>query len=92
MSLITEYQNFAEGGEVEAMDMAMDAGIGGMMKEGMNDKELISSAIDVQGEIEDEDQQKLYYHSLWQFGQAPYKMMQKCNQAKYRLYQEGMVW
>ena len=73
-------KNFAEGGEVEAMDMAMDAGIGGMMKEGMNDKELISSAIDVlQGEIEDEDQQKVILSQfVAQFGQdALQDLMQK---------------
>jgi len=53
-------KNYAEGGEVEANEMAMDAGIGGMMKDGMNDKELISSTIDViQGEINDPDQQKV---------------------------------
>ena len=53
-------KNYAEGGEVEATDMAMDAGIGGMMEDGMNDKELISSTIDViQGEINDPDQQKV---------------------------------
>ena len=53
-------KNYAEGGEVEANDMAMDAGIGGMMEDGMNDKELISSTIDViQGEINDPDQQKV---------------------------------
>ena len=69
-------RNFAEGGEVEAMD----AGIGGMMKEGMNDKELISSAIDVlQGEIEDEDQQKVILSQfVAQFGQdALQDLMQK---------------
>ena len=73
-------KNFAEGGEVEAMDMAMDAGIGGMMKEGMNDKELISSAIDVlQGEIEDEDQQKVILSQfVAQFGQSALQdLMQK---------------
>ena len=53
-------KNYAEGGEVKATDMAMDAGIGGMMEDGMNDKELISSTIDViQGEINDPDQQKV---------------------------------
>jgi hypothetical protein len=53
-------KNYAEGGEVQATDMAMDAGIGGMMEDGMNDKELISSTIDViQGEINDPDQQKV---------------------------------
>ena len=64
-------RNFAEGGEVDAMDMAMDAGIGGMMKDGMNDKELISSAIDViQGEIDDPDKQKVILGQfVAQFGQ-----------------------
>ena len=64
-------RNFAEGGEVDSMDMAMDAGIGGMMDEGMNDKELISSTIDVlQGEIPDEDQQKVILSQfVAQFGQ-----------------------
>ena len=73
-------KNFAEGGEVDSMDMAMDAGIGGMMKEGMNDKELISSAIDVlQGEIEDQDQQKVILSQfVAQFGQdALQDLMQK---------------
>jgi hypothetical protein len=61
----------AEGGEVNSMDMAMDAGIGGMTDEGMNDKELISSTIDVlQGEIPDEDQQKVILSQfVAQFGQ-----------------------
>jgi len=60
-------RNFAEGGEVEAMD----AGIGGMMKDGMNDKELISSAIDViQGEIDDPDKQQVILGQfVAQFGQ-----------------------
>jgi hypothetical protein len=64
-------RNFAEGGEVDSMDMAMDAGIGGMTEEGMNDKELISSTIDVlQGEIPDEDQQKVILSQfVAQFGQ-----------------------
>ena len=64
-------RNFAEGGEVDAMDMAMDAGIGGMMKDGMNDKELISSAIDViQGEIDVPDKQKVILGQfVAQFGQ-----------------------
>tara|TARA_Y100000592_G_scaffold27963_1_gene44495 strand:+ start:22 stop:1044 length:1023 start_codon:yes stop_codon:yes gene_type:complete len=64
-------RNFAEGGEVDAMDMAMDAGIGGMTDQGMNDKELISSTIDVlQGEIPDEDQQKVILSQfVAQFGQ-----------------------
>ena len=64
-------KNFAEGGEVEANEMAMDAGIGGMMKDGMNDKELISSAIDViQGEIDDPDKQQVILGQfVAQFGQ-----------------------
>ena len=64
-------RNFAEGGEVDVMDMAMDAGIGGMMKDGMNDKELISSAIDViQGEIDDPDKQQVILGQfVAQFGQ-----------------------
>jgi len=62
---------FAEGGEVDAMDMAMDAGIGGMKKGEMNDKELISSAIDViQGEINDPDKQQVILGQfVAQFGQ-----------------------
>ena len=62
---------FAEGGEVDAMDMAMDAGIGGMMDDGMNDKELISSTIDVlQGEIIDTDRQSVILAQfVAQFGQ-----------------------
>ena len=61
----------AEGGEVDAMDMAMDAGIGGMKKGEMNDKELISSAIDViQGEIDDPDKQQVILGQfVAQFGQ-----------------------
>lgn len=64
-------RNFAEGGEVDAMDMAMDAGIGGMKEGEMNDKELISSAIDViQGEINDPDKQKVILGQfVAQFGQ-----------------------
>jgi hypothetical protein len=64
-------KNYAEGGEVEAMMSPMDAGIGGMMKEGMNDKELISSAIDVlQGEIIDTNQQSVILGQfVEQFGQ-----------------------
>ena len=86
-------RNFAEGGEVDAMDMAMDAGIGGMMKEGMNDKELISSAIDVlQGEIEDEDQQKVILSQfVAQFGQdALQDLMQKVQSGEIpSMQQEG---
>tara|TARA_R100001079_G_scaffold67309_1_gene35218 strand:- start:932 stop:1975 length:1044 start_codon:yes stop_codon:yes gene_type:complete len=64
-------KNFAEGGEVESDIMPMDAGIGGMMDDGMNDKELISSAIDViQGEINDPDQQKVILSQfVAEFGQ-----------------------
>ena len=64
-------KNFAEGGEVESDIMPMDAGIGGMMNDGMNDKELISSAIDViQGEINDPDQQKVILSQfVAEFGQ-----------------------
>ena len=61
----------AEGGEVNTMDMAMDAGIGGMKEGEMNDKELISSAIDViQGEINDPDKQQVILGQfVAQFGQ-----------------------
>ena len=61
----------AEGGEVNAMDMAMDVGIGGMTDQGMNDKELISSTIDVlQGEIIDTDRQSVILAQfVAQFGQ-----------------------
>ena len=64
-------KNYAEGGEVESAMSPMDAGIGGMMDDGMNDKELISSAIDViQGEITDQDQQKVILGQfIAQFGQ-----------------------
>ena len=64
-------KNFAEGGELEGDIMPMDAGIGGMMNDGMNDKELISSAIDViQGEINDPDQQKVILSQfVAEFGQ-----------------------
>tara|TARA_B100000242_G_scaffold84345_1_gene56267 strand:+ start:772 stop:1788 length:1017 start_codon:yes stop_codon:yes gene_type:complete len=64
-------RNFAEGGEVESDIMPMDAGIGGMMNDGMNDKELISSAIDVlQGEIIDTDRQSVILAQfVAQFGQ-----------------------
>ena len=61
----------AEGGPVEDDMMAMDMGLGGMTEEGMNDKELISSAIDViQGEVTDPDQQKVILGQfVAQFGQ-----------------------
>ena len=64
-------KNFAEGGEVESNIMPMDAGIGGMMNDGMNDKELISSTIDVlQGEIIDTDRQSVILAQfVAQFGQ-----------------------
>ena len=64
-------KNFAEGGEVESDIMPMDTGIGGMMNDGMNDKELISSAIDVlQGEIIDTDRQSVILAQfVAQFGQ-----------------------
>ena len=64
-------KNYAEGGEVEATMSPMDAGIGGMMKDEMNDKELISSAIDVlQGEIIDTNQQSVILGQfVEQFGQ-----------------------
>ena len=64
-------KNFAEGGEVESDITPMDMGLGGMQEDGMNDKELISSAIDViQGEIQDPDQQKVILGQfIAQFGQ-----------------------
>ena len=64
-------KNFAEGGEIEGDMSAMDMGIGGMQEGGMNDKELISGAIDViQGEINDPDQQKVILAQfISQFGQ-----------------------
>ena len=64
-------RTMAEGGEVETAMSPMDAGIGGMMDDGMNDKELISSAIDViQGEITDQDQQKVILGQfIAEFGQ-----------------------
>ena len=64
-------KNFAEGGEIEGDMAAMDMGIGGMQEGGMNDKELISGAIDViQGEINDPDQQKVILAQfISQFGQ-----------------------
>jgi hypothetical protein len=65
-------KNFAEGGPLEDEGMApMDMGLGGMTEDGMNDKELISGAIDViQGEISDPDQQKVILAQfVSQFGQ-----------------------
>jgi len=64
-------KNYAEGGEVEGDMSAMDMGIGGMQEGGMNDKELISGAIDViQGEINNPDQQKVILAQfVSQFGQ-----------------------
>jgi len=61
----------AEGGPVEDDVAAMDMGLGGMTEEGMNDKELISSAIDViQGEINDPDEQQVILGQfVAQFGQ-----------------------
>ena len=61
----------AEGGPVEDDMAAMDMGLGGMTEEGMNDKELISSAIDViQGEISDPDEQQVILGQfVAQFGQ-----------------------
>jgi len=65
-------KNYAEGGPLEDEGMApMDMGLGGMTQDGMNDKELISGAIDViQGEISDPDQQKVILAQfVSQFGQ-----------------------
>ncbi len=64
-------KNYAEGGEVESAMSPMDMGLGGMTEDGMNDKELISSAIDViQGEIQDPDQQKVILGQfIAEFGQ-----------------------
>ena len=64
-------KNYAEGGEVEGDMSPMDMGLGGMTEDGMNDKELISSAIDViQGEIQDPDQQKVILGQfIAEFGQ-----------------------
>ena len=61
----------AEGGPLEDEMAAMDMGLGGMTEEGINDKELISSAIDViQGEITDPDQQQVILGQfVAQFGQ-----------------------
>ena len=67
-------KNYAEGGELEG-DSPMDMGIGGMQEGGMNDKELISSAIDViQGEIIDTTkQQVILAQFVSQFGQDALK-------------------
>jgi hypothetical protein len=65
-------KNYAEGGPLEEEGMSpMDMGLGGMTEDGMNDKELISGAIDViQGEISDPDQQKVILAQfVSQFGQ-----------------------
>ena len=64
-------RNYAEGGEIESDIAPMDMGLGGMTEGGMNDKELISSAIDViQGEINDPDQQKVILGQfIAEFGQ-----------------------
>ena len=64
-------KNYAEGGNLEADIMPMDAGIGGMTETGMNDKELISSAIDVlQGEIIEPNKQRVILAQFVQeFGQ-----------------------
>ena len=73
-------KNYAEGGNLEADIMPMDAGIGGMTETGMNDKELISSAIDVlQGEIIEPNQQRVILAQFVQeFGQeALQDLMQK---------------
>lgn len=73
-------KNYAEGGDLEVDIMPMDAGIGGMTETGMNDKELISSAIDVlQGEIIEPNQQRVILAQFVQeFGQeALQDLMQK---------------
>jgi hypothetical protein len=64
-------KNYAEGGELEMEMSPMDMGLGGMAEEGMNDKELISGAIDViQGEISDPDEQNLIISKfVTEFGQ-----------------------
>jgi len=64
-------KNYAEGGELEMEMSPMDMGLGGMAEEGMNDKELISRAIDViQGEINDPEQQKVILGQfIAEFGQ-----------------------
>ena len=68
-------KNYAEGGDLESDVMPMDAGIGGMTDTGMNDKELISSAIDVlQGEIIEPDKQRVILAQFVQeFGQEALK-------------------
>lgn len=67
-------KNYAEGGEVES-ESPMDMGIGGMQEGGMNDKELISSAINViQGEVIDKTQQQVILAQfVSQFGQEALK-------------------
>ena len=67
-------KNYAEGGELEdpmAMEMGLGAMDGGAQEGGMNDKELISSAIDViQGEVQNPEQQQLILGKfVAQFGQ-----------------------
>jgi len=68
-------RNYAEGGDLQD-PMAMEMGLGSMQSEGMgesgmNDKQLISGAIDViQGEVQDPDQQKVILGQfVAQFGQ-----------------------
>jgi len=67
-------KNYAEGGEIES-ESPMDMGIGGMQEGGMNDKELISSAINViQGEVIDKNQQQVILAQfVSQFGQEALK-------------------
>ena len=67
-------KNYAEGGDLQD-PAAMDMGIGGMKESGMNDKELISSAIDViQGDIIDSTQQQVILAQfVTQFGQEALK-------------------
>ena len=67
-------KNYAEGGEIES-ESPMDMGIGGMQESGMNDKELISSAINViQGEVIDKNQQQVILAQfVSQFGQDALK-------------------
>ena len=67
-------KNYAEGGEIDS-ESPMDMGIGGMQEGGMNDKELISSAINViQGEIIDKTQQQVILAQfVSQFGQEALK-------------------
>jgi len=67
-------KNYAEGGELEdpmAMEMGLGAMDGGAQEGGMNDKELISGAIDViQGEVQNPEQQQLILGKfVAQFGQ-----------------------